>query len=46
MLTDTAPFRYPQYHSIQDLAEKVTGPEFARAAHGIIHAIRGMASTP
>lgn len=46
MLTDTAPFRYPQYHSIQDLAERVTGPEFARAAHGIIHAIRRMASTP
>jgi hypothetical protein len=46
MLTDTAPFRYPQYHSRQDLAERVIGPEFARAAHGIIQAIRRMASAP
>jgi len=46
MLTDTAPFRYPYYHSRQDLAEKVSGAEFARAAHGIIGAIRRMASKP
>lgn len=46
MLTDTAPFRYPEYHSLRDLPERVNGPEFARAAHGIIRAVRRMASLP
>ena len=46
MLTDTAPFRYPEYHSSRDLPEKINGPEFARAAHGIIHAVRRMAGPP
>jgi hypothetical protein len=46
MLTDTAPFRYPEYHGSRDLPDKVTAPEFARASHGIIHAIRGLAATP
>jgi hypothetical protein len=46
MLTDTAPYRYPEYHSIRDLPDNVNGPEFARAAHGIIQAIRRMASAP
>lgn len=44
MLTDTAPFRYPEYHSLRDLPGKVNGPEFARAAYGIIQAVRRMAS--
>jgi hypothetical protein len=46
MLTDTAPFRYPEYHSPGDLPERVNRPEFARAAHGIIQAVRRMAGTP
>jgi len=46
MLTDTAPFRYPEYHSSHDLPDRVTGPEFARAAHGIIQAIRAIAAAP
>ena len=46
MLTDTAPFRYPHYHGAYDLPERVVAPEFARAAHGIIAAVRGLASTP
>jgi len=46
MLTDTAPFRYPEYHSPGDLPERVNGPEFARAAYGIIQAVRRMAGTP
>ena len=45
MLTDTAPYRYPEYHSIRDLPNKVNGPEFARAAHGIIQAVRRIANT-
>jgi len=46
MLTDTAPYRYPEYHSIRDLPERVNGAEFARAAHGIIHAVRRMVAMP
>jgi hypothetical protein len=46
MLTDTAPYRYPEYHSLRDLPEKINAPEFARAAHGIIRAIRRMAGAP
>jgi Zn-dependent M28 family amino/carboxypeptidase len=44
MLTDTAPFRYPFYHSPQDLPDKINGPQFARAAHGIIEAVRRLAA--
>ena len=46
MLTDTAPYRYPEYHSPRDLPKEINGPEFARAAHGIIQAIRQMAGAP
>ncbi len=46
MLTDTAPFRYPEYHSSRDLPEEINGPEFARAAHGIIQAVRRLAAEP
>jgi hypothetical protein len=46
MLTDTAPFRYPDYHSPDDLPERINRPEFARVAHGIIQAVRRMAGTP
>ncbi len=44
MLTDTAPYRYPEYHTPRDVAEEINGPEFARAAHGIVLAIRRMAN--
>jgi Peptidase family M28 len=43
MLTDTAPFRYPEYHTTRDLPDRINGPEFARAAYGIIHAVRRLA---
>jgi len=46
MLTDTAPFRYPEYHSLGDLPERVNRRGFARAAHGIIQAVRRMAGAP
>jgi hypothetical protein len=45
MLTDTAPFRYAEYHTAQDLPERVTRREFARAAHGIIQAVRRLAGS-
>jgi hypothetical protein len=43
MLTDTAPFRYPEYHSARDLPERINGRAFSRAASGIIHAVRRLA---
>ena len=46
MLTDTAPYRYPEYHAPQDLPERINGAEFARAAHGIIEAVRRLAASP
>lgn len=35
MLTDTAPFRYPHYHSAQDTPDKLNWPKFAEAVNGI-----------
>lgn len=46
MLTDTAPFRYAEYHTSRDLPERINGPEFARAAHGILHAVGRLADSP
>lgn len=46
MLTDTAPYRYPEYHAAGDLPERITGREFARAAHGIIETVRRLANAP
>jgi len=46
MLTDTAPFRYPHYHGAHDLPDQVVATEFARAAHGIMAAVRGLATNP
>ncbi|MFQ5828784.1 MAG: M28 family peptidase [Candidatus Methylomirabilia bacterium] len=45
MVTDTAPYRYSEYHSFRDLPENVIAPEFARAAHGIIGAVRQLAAS-
>jgi hypothetical protein len=46
MLTDTAPFRYPEYHGAGDVPARVTAHEYARAAHGIIQAVRAVAGMP
>lgn len=43
MLTDTAPFRYPEYHTPRDLPERINQREYARAAYGIIQAVRRLA---
>jgi hypothetical protein len=42
MITDTALFRYPYYHSAQDTADKLTYPEFARATYGIYRGVEGL----
>jgi hypothetical protein len=44
MLTDTAPFRYPHYHAPEDIPDQLTPPAFARVGHGIIQAVRHLAS--
>lgn len=45
MLTDTALYRYPEYHSAADLPRVVNAKEFARAAHGIIETVRRLAGS-
>jgi Zn-dependent M28 family amino/carboxypeptidase len=44
MLTDTAPYRYPYYHSAQDTPEKLDYERLARAVTGIEAIIRRLAS--
>lgn len=39
MVTDTAPLRYPYYHSAQDTPDKLTYREFAEAVRGLIRTI-------
>lgn len=43
MLTDSALYRYPHYHSRQDSPDKLNYPEFARAVDGIIGMVGEMA---
>jgi hypothetical protein len=43
MLTDTAPFRYPAYHTGGDVPGRINAPAFARAGYGIIQAVRRLA---
>jgi Zn-dependent M28 family amino/carboxypeptidase len=42
MLTDTALFRYPYYHSSEDTSDKLTYRSLARVTYGIFRALRGM----
>jgi len=39
MLTDTALYRYPHYHSHLDLPEQLSYPEFARVVDGLVRVI-------
>ena len=43
MLTDTAPFRYPAYHTHGDVPGAISATAFARAGYGIIRAVRPLA---
>jgi hypothetical protein len=43
MVTDTAPFRYPHYHTRRDLPEQVDADALARATTGIEHVVRTLA---
>jgi Zn-dependent M28 family amino/carboxypeptidase len=42
MLTDTALFRYPYYHSSDDTSDKLNYRGLARVTYGIFRALRGM----
>jgi Peptidase family M28 len=44
MLTDTAPYRYPYYHSAQDTPEKLDYDRLTRAVTGIEAIVRHLAS--
>jgi hypothetical protein len=44
MVTDTAPFRYPYYHTTSDTPDKVDYGRFARVVDGLGTMIRGWAS--
>jgi hypothetical protein len=42
MLTDTAPFRYPHYHSSEDTPDKLNYRSLARVTCGVSRALRAM----
>ena len=44
MVTDTAPFRYPHYHSPSDTPDKVDYRRLARVVSGLEKMIRGWAA--
>ena len=39
MVTDTAPFRYPYYHTIEDTPDKVDFEKLARVVAGLVEVI-------
>ena len=46
MITDTAPFRYPHYHTAADSPDKVDYDRLARVISGLEQVIRGWAGPP
>ncbi len=44
MITDTAPFRYPHYHTPEDSKEKVDYERLARVVQGLSRVVRDLAS--
>ena len=46
MLTDTALFRYPYYHSTQDTADKLDYPNLARVTYGVYRALVLLVNQP
>jgi hypothetical protein len=43
MITDTAPFRYPHYHTAQDTPDKIDYDRTARVVAGIARVVRELA---
>jgi Zn-dependent M28 family amino/carboxypeptidase len=46
MITDTAFYRYPYYHSAQDTPDKLNYDEFARMLNGLYRALRLVVDNP
>jgi hypothetical protein len=46
MLTDTAPYRYPHYHSAADTPDKVDYERLARVVSGLERMLRELAASP
>ena len=44
MITDTAPYRYPFYHTPQDTPDKLDYDRMARVVHGLTHVLRAVAN--
>jgi Zn-dependent M28 family amino/carboxypeptidase len=43
MITDTAPYRYPYYHTPHDTPDKIDGARLARVVGGMEHVVAEMA---
>jgi hypothetical protein len=46
MITDTAPFRYPHYHTAADRPDKVDYEKLARVVSGLEQVVRSWALAP
>ena len=44
MVTDTAPFRYPYYHTAQDTPDKINYDSLARVAGGLCGMVAALAA--
>jgi len=44
MITDTAPYRYPEYHSVSDTPDKIDYERLARVVAGMEKVIRELSS--
>lgn len=44
MVTDTAPYRYPHYHALEDTPDKLSYPSYARVVVGISKVVETLAS--
>jgi hypothetical protein len=42
MITDTANFRYKQFHTPEDLPDKLNYPSFARVVKGLIPMVESL----
>lgn len=44
MITDTAPYRYPHYHTAQDTPDKIDYPRLARVTQGLLGMLERLAA--
>ena len=45
MVTDTAPFRYPHYHTLRDTPDKLDYDRLARVVRGLEGVVRDLVTT-